>query len=396
MRRKLYPIFLLLPLLFSSCNHIADDGQVVIQKGSIIYRGALKNGKYDGYGILYDGDSVIYAGQWREGMREGIGMVKDSLGREILGRWEKGILLKGLRKDSSTTYSGYFDKHFRPSGRGELIYADDSYYYGYWKEGAQDGFGFKLKPYQHLRVGEWKQGKFLGERLEYNENRIYGIDISRYQHGKGRKKHPIRWDKMRIVHLGHISKKRISGKVDYPVSFVYIKSTEGTTVYNPYYKADNDDAHRYRFHCGAYHFFSIHSDAASQARFFLKKTRFQKGDLPPVLDVEPSPSQIEKIGGPRELFRRVRVWLNIVGKQTGVKPILYVSQSFVNRHLPLAPDLSKNYNVWIARYGEYKPDIHLAIWQLSPDGRVAGIHGDVDINVFNGFSDSFLELETIP
>ena len=52
-------------------------------------------------------------------------------------------------------------------------------------------------------------------------------------------------------------------------------------------------------------------------------------------------------------------------------------------------DIKKKYNVWIARYGEYKPDVHLVYWQLSPDGRVNGIHGDVDINVFNGYMPAF-------
>ena len=45
-----------------------------------------------------------------------------------------------------------------------------------------------------------------------------------------------------------------------------------------------------------------------------------------------------------------------------------------------------------------KPDVKLTYWQLSSDGRVAGIQGDVDINVFNGYQnqfDSFLEEETI-
>ena len=31
----------------------------------------------------------------------------------------------------------------------------------------------------------------------------------------------------------------------------------------------------------------------------------------------------------------------------------------------------------------------LWIWQLAPDGRVRGIHGEVDINVFNGYSGEF-------
>ena len=95
------------------------------------------------------------------------------------------------------------------------------------------------------------------------------------------------------------------------------------------------------------------------------------------------------MGGTEVMLNKVRTWMRIVKEKTGVKPILYVSQSFVNRYLTDANDIKREYKVWIARYGEYKPDIRLAIWQLCPDGRVAGIHGEVDINVFNGYQDEF-------
>ena len=91
------------------------------------------------------------------------------------------------------------------------------------------------------------------------------------------------------------------------------------------------------------------------------------------------------------MFRRVRVWLATVHRATGMKPVLYVGQGFVNKYLPLAPDIRDNYPVWIARYGQYRPDITLAFWQLTPYGRVRGIHGDVDINVFNGYHEQFME-----
>ena len=91
------------------------------------------------------------------------------------------------------------------------------------------------------------------------------------------------------------------------------------------------------------------------------------------------------MGGTEVLFRNVRAWLQTVERHVKVKPILYVSQSFVNRYLSEAPDLKHDYQVWIARYGEYKPDVKLAVWQLSPNGRVRGIQGEVDINVFNGY-----------
>jgi len=78
-----------------------------------------------------------------------------------------------------------------------------------------------------------------------------------------------------------------------------------------------------------------------------------------------------------------------VRKRTGFRPILYVSQSFANRYLSSVPDIMGDYRVWIARYGEYRPDVLLVFWQLCPDGRVQGIHGEVDVNVFNGYSDQY-------
>ena len=95
------------------------------------------------------------------------------------------------------------------------------------------------------------------------------------------------------------------------------------------------------------------------------------------------------MGGAEVMWARVRAWLKIVQQKTGRKPVLYISQSFVNKYLPLAPDIKDNYQVWIARYGEYKPDVQLLFWQLCPDGKVRGIHGDVDINVFNGYKQEY-------
>ena len=91
--------------------------------------------------------------------------------------------------------------------------------------------------------------------------------------------------------------------------------------------------------------------------------------------------------------------MKMVEQQVGVRPILYVNQMFVNNHLSQAPDIKRDYDVWIARYGEYKPDVRLSIWQLCPDGRVTGIQGAVDINVFNGYQSAFEEFlsnSTIP
>ena len=266
---------------------------------------------------------------------------------------------------------------------------DGTYYEGEWLDGKRNGFGFSIAPRKPLRVGEWKNDRYHGERLVYTSERIYGIDISKYQHGKGKKKYPIDWKSLRISHLGSISKKTVNGNVNYPIKFIYIKSTEGASLLNPYYKSDYRAAKAHGFKVGTYHFFSTLSPVSFQVRQFLKHSIISKGDFPPVLDVEPLPSQIRKMGGIQVLFNRVRAWLKFVERETGVKPILYINQTFVNRYLNAAPDLKQNYLIWIARYGEYKPDLHLIFWQLCPDGYVKGIHGHVDINVFNGYKGAY-------
>ena len=104
------------------------------------------------------------------------------------------------------------------------------------------------------------------------------------------------------------------------------------------------------------------------------------------------------MGGTEALLKEVRAWIAIVQNRLRVRPILYVNQGFINDHLSKDPYLMDNYLVWIARYGEYKPGVHLALWQLSADASVSGIVPKVDVNVFNGYEpqwQEFLEKETI-
>ncbi len=288
--------------------------------------------------------------------------------------------------DSIGTYTGPRDSVAEPHGYGRFISSKGEFYEGEWKHGKREGVGFCMKPGKSLRLGEWKADKFLGERITYTPERIYGIDISRFQHEDGKKRYSINWKDLRITSLGTISKKKIAGSVDYPIRFIYIKATEGTTIKNRYFPADYTASRKHGYRTGAYHFFSLRTTGSQQAAFFLKNSRYAKGDLPPVLDVEPTDAQIKKAGGIDIIFKNVRSWLYAVERSRGVKPILYISQTFVNKYLSKAPDIKKNYDVWIARYGEYKPDVHLVYWQLCPDGRVKGIHGTVDINVYNGFN----------
>lgn len=387
-------------------------GKYVADSGLVSYEGLWENGNFHGYGMLHRADTLYYGmfvagrqegegvmqypdgsrycGGWYAGKKQGYGEMTDSLGWKYAGMWLADSLHTGKMKGNMGIYKGSFNRELEAQGMGEYRTEDGHYYSGEWNKGVRDGFGFALAPHEVLKCGVWSNGIFKGEQMLYTAHRIYGIDISKYQHVIGRRVYPIDWKRLRITHLGHISKKKVDGTVDYPVSFVYIKSTEGMTVTNPYYLRDAAAARKYGYPVGAYHFFSTRP-ADRQAAFFLKKASLRKGDLPPMLDVELTDRQIKAMGGIEALFREMLVWLRTVERCSHTTPIIYIGQEFVNKYMASAPEELKKYPVWVARYGAYKPYVHLLYWQLSPDGRVDGIWGDVDIDVFNGTAEQFRE-----
>ncbi len=333
---------------------------------------------------------------WRLYPRRGMGMMitRDHI---YIANWVADTLSSGLRIGKDGVYAGKFNRHQQASGHGCYSGFDGSYYEGHWMNDQQHGFGFAIST-KNLQAGIWKQGRFFGEHMQHTSDRIYGIDISRYQHERGRRQLGINWNDLRITSLGQRIKGNISGEVDYPVRFVYIKSTQGISIRNRYLMTDYAAARRKGLPVGVYHFFSTQQTAKAQANYFLNHSMFKRGDLPPMLDIEPSDGQIRKMGGTKVLLQEIRTWVKIVEQRLNVRPILYANQRFVNKFLVEAPDLIENYLVWIARYGEYKPGVHLALWQLSADSRVRGIQTPVDVNVFNGYEqhwEEFLLNETI-
>lgn len=386
--RKLHLIIYIMAIAVLASCHGGDRMNTATEySGDYCYRGEMQNGKPNGYGVLTLKDSVVYSGTWKNGKRDGYGTATDSLGRKITALWQADTIVSGTRRDSLGSYHGEFGSKLLANGHGTWRGTDGSFYTGQWTDDQRNGFGCGVTESGKVKAGDWRKDRYRGERMLHTSDRIYGIDLSKHQHEKGKKRFGINWNALRITSLGSGN----HGSGTYRISFIYIKSTEGTTVRNKYFHADYRQARAHGFKVGAYHFFSARSAASQQAYYFLKNSRFLSGDLPPVLDLEPDSKQIAQMGGVSGMFNKVRTWLNIVHRATGVKPVLYVGQGFVNKYLPQAPDIKNNYPIWIARYGQYRPDIKLAFWQLTPYGRVSGVHGEVDINVFNGYNDQFRE-----
>ena len=165
-----------------------------------------------------------------------------------------------------------------------------------------------------------------------------------------------------------------------PVRFVMIKATEGSTKLDPLFQDNFYQAREYGFLRGAYHFWSNKSSARNQAYFFLDNVRLETGDLPPVLDIEHKPKDVST----EDFQRDVLTWLHIVEDRYHVKPIIYTYHKFKENYLS-AP-VFDDYPYWIAHYyvnkvqykGEWK------FWQHTDAGRLPGIKGYVDFNIYNG------------
>lgn len=170
-----------------------------------------------------------------------------------------------------------------------------------------------------------------------------------------------------------------------PIRFIMIKATEGANKIDENFKDNFYNAREYGFTRGAYHFYGTRSTAKAQAQFFISQVKLEKGDLPPVLDVEHKPSNQTD----EEFKESVLEWLRIVEKHYGVPPIVYTYYKFKLRYL--SDPAFDAYPYWIAHYYVDKVEYEGAwkFWQHTDAGRLPGIKGDVDFNIYNG---SFYDL----
>lgn len=199
---------------------------------------------------------------------------------------------------------------------------------------------------------------------------VHGIDISHHQ---GR----VDWD--------NLVKSKFNGK---PISFVFMKATEGANHLDTQYDKNWKKAASAGLLRGAYHYYKPKTDVKDQANHFIKNTNLFRGDLPPVLDLEEDGGLSDK-----DLIKGVKEWLRIIENHYDVKPIIYVNAHYYKRYIKGNFD---NYPVWIAHYThQNQPKVNESewhFWQYSETGNAAGIRGKIDLNVFNG---SFEDLQRL-
>jgi lysozyme len=209
-----------------------------------------------------------------------------------------------------------------------------------------------------------------GEVTTPGDHPIKGIDVSKYQG-------PVDWGGVRASN----------------VSFAYIKATEGGDRIDDRFAENWAAAKAAGVPRGAYHFYYFCRTGAEQARWFIRNVPYDADALPVVLDMEwnhLSPS-CKRRPGLEEVHREMSVFLRMIEKHYGKRPMIYSSVDF---HRDRLVGAFNAHHFWLRSVAghpsiKYHPSRSYSFWQHTATGRIGGVKGNVDLNVFMGGPEAF-------
>ena len=207
-----------------------------------------------------------------------------------------------------------------------------------------------------------------------------GIDVSHYQGS-------INWTSVRGA----------------GIEFAYIKATEGTSYKDPNFNTYYPAAYYAGVIRGAYHFARPNiSSGATQANYFVSNGGGWSRDnltLPGAVDMEWNPYSGGSCYGLSTTGMRnwIADFANTYKSRTGRDVVIYTSASWWNSCTGSWTGRGTLNPLWDAHYTTGSPAIPAGwptytIWQYTSSGRVNGISGNVDRDVFNGSRDRLLAL----
>jgi lysozyme len=198
-----------------------------------------------------------------------------------------------------------------------------------------------------------------GHRPELRSGERYGIDVSHHQ--------------------GSIAWQRVAAD---GISFVYLKASEGSSFVDPRFDANWRRAGEAGIDRGAYHFFSLCSAGADQARNFLDVVP-DRLELPPAVDLELSPDCTER---PDAATARgeLAAFLDLVEQTLDEEAVLYVGDDFETAY-PFVRSLDRPQ--WRLRSFLRPTMPDWLIWQVGSIARVDGIVGPVGLDVLSASAD---------
>jgi len=191
-------------------------------------------------------------------------------------------------------------------------------------------------------------------------NIIYsGIDVSKYQ--------------------GHIdyAKVKASG-----IQVVYIKASEGSSIIDPYFRTNYENAKAQGLKIGFYHFVRARNEeeAVREATFFHSVISGTTPDCRLAMDFE----VFDGLGA-QKVNQISFAFLQKLEELTKKECVVYSDE--YNARTVFSRELALSYPLWIAEYGVSTPT-STGNWdewigfQYSDKGRIDGINGNVDLDKF--------------
>ncbi len=239
-----------------------------------------------------------------------------------------------------------------------------------FREGFLYYLGFKTDKYPNeIAVDERKLTDIrIYEVLHKHDQNAIGFDVSEYQGN-------IDWEQ-----TYHIDEA-------FELSFVFVRATAGSNKKDARFHENWKGAKARQLICGAYHYYRPNENSLDQAQNFIQQVRLQKGDLPPVLDIE----RLPKSQSIARLKIGLRRWLEVVEAHYKVKPIIYSGERYYTDFL--RKEFS-DYPLWIANYNFWRNTLESdwEFWQFTEKAQIAGIDGNVDLNIFKGDKSELFEL----
>lgn len=214
---------------------------------------------------------------------------------------------------------------------------------------------FSLAKQKKIFINKW----FVDEK-----NSTIGVDVSSYQAN---------------INMNKLKKQDIK--------FIYIKATEGSKTQDDRFAENWENAKNAELLSGAYHFFSYDSEGKTQAENFIKTVgKDIKGRLIPAVDVEYYGDKEQNPPSKEVVVRELKVFLEMVEKEYGIKPLIYTRTEIYNKYIKGEFD---EYKKWISSFytplsWNYKDDWY--IWQYLNKGELEGYTGGekyIDLNILN-------------
>ena len=198
--------------------------------------------------------------------------------------------------------------------------------------------------------------------------------------------HSVSVDRYRYPVAG-IDVSKHNGVIDFDkvkdddYQFVFIKASEGKTYRDDAFDRNYRGAREAGLKVGAYHFFRKNRTGSEQAGNLLGVIKGKTFDLPLVIDLEDDWGNGATVSR-QVALERVMEMIGILNDK-GYKVMIYTNLDGYNKYYK---DLLADNDLWLCSFTspDLLPHLPHRIQQFSHEGEVAGIEGDVDLNVFRG------------